>query len=259
MTAGTDTARSGHAGPATPSRRVLAQARFEATGLLRHGEQLLVSVVLPLMALVGLAMGSTPHLGSGRRVDLAAAGVAAMAVMSTAFTGQAILLAFERRYGVLRLLGTTPLGRSGLLAAKALSVLVVLAVQLLVLGVTALALGWRPDPVGIPLALLVGLLGTAAFAGLALLLGGTLRAEGVLALANLIWIVLVAGGGVLVPTEQLPGALGPIARMLPSGALGDGMRAALVEGRLDLVAALVLLVWAAGTSLLVTRVLRWSD
>lgn len=259
MIAGPDTTRSGHAGPATPSQRVLAQARFEAAGLLRHGEQLLVSVFLPLMALVGLALSATPDLGSGRRIDLAAAGVAAMAMMSTAFTGQAILLAFERRYGVLRLLGTTPLGRSGLLAGKAISVLVVLAVQLVILGIVALALGWRPDPVGIPLALVVGLLGTAAFAGLALLLGGALRAEGVLALANLIWIVLVAGGGVLVPTDRLPGPLGPLARLLPSGALGDGMRAALVEGRLDLLAVLVLLAWAAAASVLVTRVLRWSD
>lgn len=259
MTDRADTRSARHAGPAAPGRRVLAQARFEAVGLLRHGEQLIVSVVLPLVALVGLALSSAPDLGAGRRIDAATAGVAAMAVLSTAFTGQAILLAFERRYGVLRLLGTTPLGRSGLLAGKALAVLVVLAVQVVVLGIAALALGWHPDPVGVPFALLVGLLGTAAFAGLALLLGGTLRAEGVLALANLVWILLVAGGGVLVPTEQLPGPLGPIARLLPSGALGDGMRAALVEGRLDLLAVLVLAVWAAAASLLVTRLLRWSD
>src|SRR5699024_4525929 len=122
-------------------RRVLAQAGFEARGLLSHGEQLLVSIVLPLMALIGLAISDAPSLGAGERIDVATAGVLALAVISTAFTGQAILLGFERRYGVLRLLGTTPLGRGGLLLGKALSIFVVLLVQILVLGTVAAFLG----------------------------------------------------------------------------------------------------------------------
>src|SRR5476649_166748 len=90
---------------AAPARtRVLAQARFETGTLLRNGEQLLVAVVLPAMALVGLALSHSPSLGPGRRIDLAVPGVLALAVISTAFTGQAISTAFDRRYGVLRLL-----------------------------------------------------------------------------------------------------------------------------------------------------------
>lgn len=244
---------------APPARRVLRQARFEAAGLLRHGEQLLVSIVLPALALVTLALTDVPSLGPGRRIDLATAGVLALAVVSTAFTGQAILLAFERRHGVLRLLGTTPLGRGGLLAGKALSVLVVLAVQVVVLGGLGLALGWRPDPVGVLPALVVGVLGVAAFASLAALLGGTLRAEGVLALANLGWVLLLGVGGVVLPTSQLPDAVAGVVTWLPSAALGDGLRVALVDGAVPAREALVLVGWSVALGGLAARYLRWSD
>lgn len=250
------------AAPATA--RVLAQARFEAVGLLAHGEQLLVSLVLPLLALVGLALVDYPELAVGpwqdaRRIDVLAPGVLALVVMSTAFTGQAILLGFERRWGVLRLLGTTPLGRGGLLAAKALSVLVVLAVQLLVVGAVAAALGWRPSLVGILPALVAVVLGATVFALLAACLGGTLRAEAVLALANLVWVLLAAGGGVLVPARALPDPLAAVVGLLPSSALGEALRAALVDGGVDLRAFVVLLVWGALAAVVARRYLRWSD
>ena len=238
---------------------MLAQTVFEAKGLLSHGEQLLVSIVLPLMALVGLALTDVPSLGSGERIDLATAGVLALAVISPAFTGQAILLGFERRWGVLRMLGTTPLGRGGLLADKALSVLAVVEVQFVVLGAVALFLGWRPELSGLPGALVVTLAGALAFASLAALIGGTLRAEGVLALANLLWILLAALGGVLISADRYPAPWDTIVSFLPSAALGDGLRAALVEGSFPLAEILILLAWAALTSALASRLLRWSD
>ncbi|OFS08076.1 ABC transporter, partial [Kytococcus sp. HMSC28H12] len=165
---------------------MLAQARYEAGVLLRNGEQLLVSIVLPLLALVTLHLTSSPSLGEGRRIDLAVPGVLALAIMSTAFTGQAIALAFDRRYGVLRLFGTTPLGASGLVWGRIVAVLGVIALQVAVLGGMGLALGWQPTWSGVPAALLVGVLGAAAFVVLAVLVGGRLRAEAVLAVANLL-------------------------------------------------------------------------
>lgn len=250
--------------PAPARARVLAQARFEAAGLLRHGEQLLISIVLPLIALVGLTFVPYPDLSVGafdgiERIDVVTPGVIALAVMSTAFTGQAILLGFERRWGVLRLLGTTPLGRGGLLSAKALSVLVVLSIQLVVLGGTGLVLGWRPSWIGLLPALLAVLLGTLAFAALAACLGGSLRAEAVLGLANLVWVLLAAGGGVLIPADALPGALSAVVSLLPSAALGDMLRAALAHGAVAWGSLLVLTVWAVLASLLARRLLRWSD
>ena len=139
-----------HAAPtaATPARRILSQARFELGTLLRNGEQLLVSLILPVLVLIGLRASSSPSLGPGDRFDLAVPGVVALCVISSAFTAQAISTGFDRRYGVLRYLGVTPLGRSGLVTAKALATLAVEAIQVVVVGEIALGLGWRPASPG---------------------------------------------------------------------------------------------------------------
>jgi ABC-2 type transport system permease protein len=245
---------------AAPTReRVLAQTRFETGTLLRNGEQLLVALVLPAMALVGLALSHSPSLGPGRRIDVAVPGILALAVISTAFTGQAISTAFDRRYGVLRLLGVSPLGRSGLLTAKALAVLSVEVLQFILIGGLALAFGWHPKWIALLPAALLTLLGTWAFVALALLLAGTMRAEGVLALANLIWICLLGLGGVIVPPSQMPAGLSHVATLLPSGALGDGLRVAFIGGRLSVTPVLVLVVWGAVATTLTSRTFSWSD
>ena len=243
--------------PAPAPTRILAQARFETLTLLRNGEQLLVSIILPAMALVGLTLSPYPALGSHPRIDVVAPGVLALAVASTAFTGQAISTAFDRRYGVLRMYGVSPLGRGGLLLGKAIAVLCVLLVQVLVLSALALALGWRPALTGLAPGLVGLLLGVLAFVGLALLLAGTLRAEAVLALANLIWVVLL-GLGLLIPVPVLPAAVRGLAGALPSGALGEAMRSALLDGAWPWTAWLVLLAWAALTWGLALRLFRWA-
>ena len=252
-------APSTRVGAAAPARRrVLARASFEARVLLANGEQLLVSIVLPALALVGLALASVPDLGTGSRVDLATAGALALAVVSTAFTGQAISTGFDRRSGVLRLLGTTPLGRGGLLAAKGVAVLSVLVLQVVVLVALGVALGARPGAAGILPTLVTLLLGSAAFVALALLLAGTLRAEAVLAVANLVWVLLL-GLGVLFPTDLLPGALATVAALLPSGALGDAMRTSFVDGGWPWAQWAVLVAWGLVGGGLARRFFRWSD
>ncbi|NMM23044.1 MAG: ABC transporter permease [Phycicoccus sp.] len=248
------------AGTAAPTvDRILAQTRFETGTLLRNGEQLLVALILPAMALVGLAMSQSPSLGPGRRIDLAVPGVLALAVISTAFTGQAISTGFDRRYGVLRLLGVSPLGRRGLLIAKALAVLTIELLQGVVIGGLGLALGWHPQWMGLFAGVVLALVGTWAFVALALLLAGTLRAEGVLALANLIWILLLGLGGVIVPRTEMPPGLSHVAALLPSGALGDGLREAFIHGHLAGVPLLVLVVWGTVATVLASRTFRWSD
>ncbi len=243
--------------PATAVRRVLAQARFDAVAILRNGEQVLLTLVLPVLLLVGLDRAGVPDLGPGRRIDVLAPGVLALAVLSTAFTGQAIATAFDRRHGVLRLLGTTPLGRGGLLAGRALAVLLVELVQVAVLGGIAVALGWRPAPAGFAVAAAGILLGTLTFVALGLLLAGTLRSEAVLAAANLAWVVLVAGGGVLIPPERT-GALGAAARALPSGALGDVLREGFGQGRVAAGAFAVLAAWGLAAAAAAARWFRWD-
>ena len=244
---------------AAPGRRMRAQAAFEGRTLLANGEQLLVSLLLPAMALLGLHFASTPDLGPGRRIDLATPGVLALAVVSTAFTGQAIATGFDRRYGVLRLLGVTPLGSRGLLVAKAVAVAGVVAVQTLVLGGLGLVLGWHPHWAGVPLAIVILLLGCWVFVALALVVAGRIRAEGVLVVANLLWVLLAVGGGLLLATTQYPSWWEPIARFLPTGALGDGLRSALTGSGALALPLVVLVIWGAVLTFAASRLFRWSD
>jgi ABC-2 type transport system permease protein len=237
---------------------VLAQARGEIAVLLRNGEQLLVAVVLPALVLIGLVQAHSPDLSPARRVDVITPGVLALALISSAFTGQAIQTGFDRRYGVLRLLGSTPLGRTGLLGAKALAAMCVIAGQVVLLGALGLAEGWHPHVLGILPAAVFLVVGAAAFVSLGLLLAGLLRAEAVLAVANLVWVLLLAGSAVVVPASAMPEPLGRVARFLPSSALGEGLRAAFQHGRLAAGPLLVLVVWLAAAAALVVRTFRWS-
>ncbi|WP_372595110.1 ABC transporter permease [Actinotalea sp.] len=240
------------------ARRVLAQASFELRTTLRNGEQLLLTLILPVLILVALTRSDLVDVGGEDRVAVVAPGVLALAVMSTAFTSQAITTAFDRRAGVLRLLATTPLGRSGLVLGKALGVLALELVQLAVLGGVAALLGWRPSVSGAPLALVALLLGTLAFSGLALLLAGVLRAEAVLAVANLVWVLLLVGGAVILPADVLPGPLAAAAPWLPSGALGDALRSASTDGTVQALPLLVLSGWSVLLGAAVARFARWS-
>lgn len=247
------------AAPAPESQRVLSQAKFEARTLLANGEQLLVSLLLPAFALVGLHYASAPSLGSGRRIDLAVPGVLALATVSTAFTGQAIATGFDRRYGVLRLLGVTPLGSRGLMAGKAIAVALVVAAQTVILGGLGFTFGWHPHLAGGLPAVALLVLGCWVFVALALTVAGWLRAEGVLVVANLLWVLFAAGGALLLPSGQYPSAWATIVRYLPTGALGDGLRAALTGTGGYGLSMVVLAGWGVVLTLVASRVFRWSD
>lgn len=252
--------RPAHAGAAPAWRRVLSQGSFEARTILRNGEQVLLTLVLPSMLLLVLPRTSlVDGATTPARLGVVVPGVLAVAVMSTAFTSQAIMTAFDRRNGVLRFLATTPLGRGGLLTGKILAVLAIELGQLAFLVALAGTLGWRPATVDVVATALAFTLGTAAFTAFGLLMAGTLRAEAVLAGANLVWALLLVGGGVLLPVSTLPGSLATLARLLPSGALGEALRAAISEARWDLAALAVLATWAAVGALLTRRFFRWSS
>ncbi|HWS58301.1 MAG TPA: ABC transporter permease [Actinotalea sp.] len=240
------------------SRRVGSQALLEVRVVLRNGEQLLITLVVPVLLLVLLARTDLIDLGTTDRLALVTPGILALAVLSTAFTSQAITTAFDRRNGVLRLLATTPLGRRGLITGKLGAVLVLETGQLTLLAGVAVALGWRPAPAGIPSAVAALALGTAAFAGLALLLAGVLRAEAVLAVANLVWVLLLAGGGILLPPELLPGPLAALAPWLPAGALGEALRESLIDGTVPVQSLLVLAAWAVALAAAAVRWFRWD-
>ncbi|MEW1660905.1 ABC transporter permease [Streptomyces sp. NPDC093707] len=216
-------------GAAPLPRMIRAQAALETRMLLRNGEQLLLTVVIPTLLLVLFSAVRIVDTGAGEPVDFLTPGVLGLAVMSTAFTGQAIATGFERRYGVLKRLAASPLPRWGLMTAKTCAVLVTEVFQIVLLTAVALALGWSPH--GNPLAVvLLLLLGTAAFSGLGLLMAGTLKAEATLAGANLVFLLLLVGGGVIVPLTKFPAAAQQVLQFLPISALSDGLRAVLQHG-----------------------------
>ncbi len=226
MSAGTYTPMPG---AASLPRMIVSQAALETKMLLRNGEQLLLTVVIPTLLLVLFSSVDIVDTGTGKSVDFLTPGVLALAVLSTAFTGQAIATGFERRYGVLKRLGTSPLPRWGLMTAKTLSVLVVEVFQVVLLTVIAAALGWSPHGSAAAVVLLL-VLGTAACSGLGLLMAGTLKAEATLAAANLVFLLLLVGGGVLVPLDKFPGAARSVLQLLPLSALSGGLRDVLQHG-----------------------------
>lgn len=246
-----------HPGAAPVGRMTLSQAAFETRMLLRNGEQLLLTVIIPPLLLVLFTAVDVVNVGNGDRVDFLAPGLLALAVMSTAFTGQAIATGFERRYGVLKLLGASPLPRWALMAGKTGSVLVVEALQVTLLTVIALLLGWSPHGNPATVALLL-VLGTAAFSGLGLLMAGTLRAETTLAAANLVFVLLLIAGGVLVPLDRFGAAQHALA-LLPISALSDGLRDVLRAGAGTPWGDLAILaVWSAAALGAAARFFRWE-
>lgn len=243
--------------PAPRVKRILSQAAADLRSTLSNGEQLLLTLIIPIGLLVVLSVfdfGAAPATG----VTEAVPSVLALAVLSTAFTSLAIGTGFDRRSGALRFLGTTPLTRTDLLLGRALGILVVEAVQVCLIVLTGFAFGWRPTgPLWAAAVLLA--LGTVAFATLGFALAGLLRAEATLAVANAIFLLLMLGGGIIIPTENLPGPWATVAGLLPSGALADGLRGILIEGAgLPLGPALVLVFWALFGGLVASRTFRWG-
>lgn len=242
--------------PNSVGRMLAAQYSLDLKLLLRNGEQLLLTMFIPITLLIGLTLLPLGSFGEPR-VAVFAPAIMALAVISTAFTGQAIAVAFDRRYGALKRLGATALPVWGIIAGKALAVVTVVFLQATLLGGIALALGWRPPVAGLLLGAAIIALGTAAFAAMGLLLGGTLRAEIVLAVANLLWFVFAGLGALTLENGTIPRAMSWVARLTPSGALTEALSQAV--GRtgwvsVDWFGIGVLAIWGAVSA---AAALRW--
>ncbi|HEV2992782.1 MAG TPA: ABC transporter permease [Acidimicrobiia bacterium] len=239
-------------------RAVSAQARVELLLTLRRGESLVVSLAIPVGILVFFTKVDVVQTSLRDPVQFLVPGVLALAVMSTAMVSLGIATGYERRYGVLKRLGSTPLSRAGLLAAKTIGVLALEVVQAVVLLAVGAALGWHAvGNVGVAVGLL--LVGTVAFAGLGLFFAGALRAETNLAVANALFLLLLFLGGMAYPLGRLPGALETLARGLPAAALSDTVRQALSTSPISVGALVTLLAWAVGAPFLAARTFRWEE
>jgi len=237
----------------------VAQLRTELRLVARNGEQLLLTLGIPLLILVFFGLVDVLPTDTEDPVDFLAPGVMALAVMSSAMVSLGIGTGFERSYHVLKRLGATPLGRPRLIAAKVGSVAVVELVQFAVLVPVAYAIGWRPDDPNWALAVVAVVVGTAAFAGIGLTMAGRLRGELNLAAQNGLYLVLLLLGGMVIPFAKLPGGVRAIAYLLPSGALADVLRDALGGGATNAGRSwLVLTVWAVVAPVTASRLFRWD-
>lgn len=239
--------------------RFRSQLRTELQLVLRNGEQLLLTLGIPVLLLVFFSLVDVLPTGTDDPIDFLAPGVLALAVMSTAMVSLGIGTGIERSYHALKRLGATPLGRSRLIAAKITSVAVVESVQFAILVPVAYLLGWSPNATNWPAAIGAVLLGTMAFAGIGLTFAGRLRGEINLAALNGLYLVMLLLGGMVIPFTKLPGALRTLAHGLPSGALADVLREALGgNGVQPTTSWIVLAVWAAITPLIAAALFRWD-
>lgn len=238
---------------------LVAQWRAELQILARNGEQLLLTLVIPVLLLVFFSLVDVLPTGVDEPVDFLAPGIVALAVMSSAMVSLGIGTGFERSYKVLKRLGATPLGRPRWLAAKILAVVVVEIVQLAVLLTVAAALGW--DPAGPRWLAALGAVGvgTVAFAGVGLTIAGRLRAEINLAAQNALYLVLLLLGGMMIPLDELPGPLADAAGFLPSAALADVLREVLAGTGMDPARSWIVLgAWAVAAPVIAAVTFRWE-
>jgi ABC-2 type transport system permease protein len=243
------------------AKALVAQSKAELVLTLRRGESVLLTLVIPILLLVFFStVDILPKpVGVQNSVDFLAPGILALAVMSTAMVGLGIATGFERQYGVLKRLGSTPLGRPRLLGAKTNSIIAVEVLQVIILVAVAVALGWDPLHTSPGAAVIAMILGTVAFAGLGLLMAGTLRGEVVLAAANGLYILLLLLGGMIVPLSKLPSAIRPLARALPAGALSDALHHSLGGGHVSSSAYwFVLLAWAVAAPVAAAMTFKWE-
>ncbi|MGY6500008.1 MAG: ABC transporter permease [Acidimicrobiales bacterium] len=240
-------------------RALAAQTRTELSLTLRNGEQLLLTLGIPVLVLVFFSTVDVLPLPDGTEdaIDFLAPGVLTLALLSTAFTGLAIGTGFDRQYGVLKRLGATPLGRPRLLAAKTASVLVTLVLQYSVLVPLAVVLGWRPE-VDVPVVVGAVALATIAFCGLALLMAGTLPGLVTLAAANGVYVVLLLFGDIVIPIEELPAPVAAVTGLLPTAALSELMRAGTGPDATNTAAWAVLVGWAIAAPAAASRLFRWE-
>ena len=246
--------------PASPARAMLVLAGTELRLTARRGENVLVTMIVPAAVLVFFATAGVVPGIAGRPVDFLLSGSLALAVIATGLVNLGIATAYERNYGVLKRLGASPLPAWGLIGAKLAAVLVLEALQVaLLLAVAVVVLGWTVAPgASIGLFVLAMLLGTAAFAGLGLLLAGTLRAEATLALANALFLGFLMVGGIVLPVDHLPAPLDAIATVLPAAALSEALRAALGGGAAVGLPLAILGAWGLVTAGLAIRTFRWE-
>ena len=225
----------------------------------RNGEQLLLLIGIPVLLLVFFSQTNVLPTDGLANIDFLMPGILSLAIMSTAMVSLGIATGFERSYGVLKRLGTTPLGTKRLVTAKVVATCCIEIAQLLALVAVGLILGWNPSSINLPSLLLALVLGTSCFAGLGLIMAGRLRAEVNLAAQNGLYLVLLLLGGILIPNSELPKSIAWLAEVLPSSLLSELLRSIFSNNELKISDLASLAIWALGACVVAIFSFKWSD
>lgn len=244
---------------ASLARQIAIQTRYELLLTLRRGENILITLIVPVLLLIFFTSLNIVPAVNGGAINFLLPGILALAIMAAGMVNLGIATAYERYYGVLKRLGSSPLPRSGLIIAKVISILILEVVQvILLIGVAILFYHWQAAG-SLWLTILALALGTVAFAALGLAMAGALRAEVTLAGANALFLLFVLLGGGILPLNHLPAPLGAFAQILPASALTQLLQAGMTTGAtFPTFALIVLLIWAVAALLAAIKTFQWE-
>jgi ABC-2 type transport system permease protein len=194
--------------------------------------------------------------------DYLLAGMLGYGAVSTTFAGLAILLVVRREQGILKRLRATPLPASTYLAAVLASIVLVFALEtLLMLSIGRLSFGTDLPERWLSLALAL-LLGSVAFAALAVGLSGLVRsAEGSSAVVNAIYLPLSFVSGAFFSPESFPEFLQAMASVLPLTYFIELVRDVMLHGHEiweEPTAVAVVAAWGVVGLVTAVRFFRWE-
>jgi ABC-2 type transport system permease protein len=197
-----------------------------------------------------------------RYIDFLIPGLLGMNLMNSGMWGVGFSLVDYRQRKLLKRYVATPMRRSDFLLALTSSRLALMVLELgLLLGLGIFIFHMRV--LGSWLAiLLLGALGSAAFAGLGLLTASRAqKIESVSGLMNLVMMPMWIFSGVFFSYERFPAVVHPLIRALPLTALNDALRATILEGAPLAAQAgrlAVLVAWTVVSFLLALSWFRWT-
>lgn len=232
--------------------KIVALAIADTKISVRRSEALVLNLLIPIVVLVALAKSSAG-------IDKAVPFVYLQAVLATAMVSLGITTGFDRRFRVLVRLGTTPLGRNGLIFSKIVSLIVIQTFQLLIISLVAVFLGWDPEPQWL-LAIPLCWIASCAFAGISLLIAGQVKAEANLGLQNLLYIIMMAFGGIGFSSDDaMPTTLRDVSHVFPAGALHTLLRGLNGLEPISIVALVSILIQAVLWPLIAARKFSFDE
>jgi ABC-2 type transport system permease protein len=263
--------------PRQPSTLAVSLARggLEIRSFFRQRDQVIFTFALPVILLVIFGQifhGNIGNTGVSFR-QYFAAGIIASGIMSVTFVNLGVAIAVERDSGALKRLAGTPMPPAAYFAGKAISALVIAALEVLVVvGAGVALLGLRlPDTAGKWLTLgWVCTLGVVTCSLLGIAISSVPRsAQSASAVINLPYLVLSFISGVYFVFSSLPRSLQHIAALFPLKWMCQGLRAVFLPAR-ALAAepshswelgqvALVLSAWLVISLVLCVRTFRWRQ